>query len=182
MLVNPRNAAAGSLRQKDPAMTATPQAVVLGVPARRSGRRARVRRRTTTTLEYIGRLGLPVNPEVRMLDSVEAVVAALRALAGAPPRPRLRDRRRGDQGRRPRAARPAGFHVARAALGDRLQVPARGAHDVAARHPDLGRAHRTGDAVRRARAGVRRRVDGRRWRRSTTRTRWPSRTCAPATP
>ena len=27
------------------------------------------------TLEYIGRLGLPVNPEVKLLDSVEAVVA-----------------------------------------------------------------------------------------------------------
>jgi DNA ligase (NAD+) len=73
MLVNPRNAAAGSLRQKDPSMTARRKlsfwayqlGEVVGGPELTSHH---------ATLEYIGRLGLPVNPEVRMLDSVEAVV------------------------------------------------------------------------------------------------------------
>ncbi|HEX6658346.1 MAG TPA: NAD-dependent DNA ligase LigA, partial [Ilumatobacter sp.] len=74
MLVNPRNAAAGSLRQKDPSMTARRRlsfwayqlGEVVGAPEFDSHH---------ATLEYIGRLGLPVNPEVRQLDSVEAVVA-----------------------------------------------------------------------------------------------------------
>ena len=81
---------------------------------------------------------------------------------GAPPRPGLRDRRRGDQGRRPGPARRARRHLAGAAVGHRLQVPARGAHDPAARHHGLDRPHRPGHAVRPARAGLRRRLDGRR--------------------
>ena len=72
MLVNPRNAAAGSLRQKDPSMTARRRlsfwayqpGEVVGAPAFDSHH---------AMLEYIGRLGLPINPEVRLLDSVDAV-------------------------------------------------------------------------------------------------------------
>ncbi len=44
------------------------------------------------------------------------------------------------------------------------------------------RAHRPGDAVRVARAGRRRRGDGARWRRCTTRTRSGARACSSATP
>jgi DNA ligase (NAD+) len=73
MLVNPRNAAAGSLRQKDPAMTAKRRlsfwayqlGETVGMPELGSHHE---------TLEYIGRLGLPVNPELRLLESVEAVI------------------------------------------------------------------------------------------------------------
>jgi DNA ligase (NAD+) len=72
MLVNPRNAAAGSLRQKDPSMTARRRlsfwayqpGEVVGAPEFDSHH---------AMLEYIGRLGLPINPEVRLLDSVDAV-------------------------------------------------------------------------------------------------------------
>ena len=52
----------------------------------------------------------------------------------------------------------------------------------AQRHHGVDRPHRPGHAVRRARAGVRRRLDRRAWPRSTTRTRSRPRTCAPATP
>ena len=54
----------------------------------------------------------------------------------------------------------AGLHDQGAPVGHRLQVPARGAHHPAARHQGLDRPHRQGHAVRGARAGVRRRLDG----------------------
>ena len=114
--------------------------------------------------------------------TLDGGLRVLPALAGAPPRPRLRDRRRGREGRRPRPRGTARLHVQGAALGDRLQVPARGAHHAAARHPGVDRPHRQGHAVRRARAGVRRRLD-RRPRHAAQ--RGPGarrRTCAPATP
>ena len=71
-LVNPRNAAAGSLRQKDPAMTAKRRlsfwsyqlGQVVGGPEFASH---------IETLEFLRSLGLPVNPEVRTLDSIDAV-------------------------------------------------------------------------------------------------------------
>jgi DNA ligase (NAD+) len=71
-LVNPRNAAAGSLRQKDPAMTARRRLSfwayqlghVVGGPAVTAHHQ---------TLDLLRRLGFPVNPEIRQVDSIEAV-------------------------------------------------------------------------------------------------------------
>ncbi|MCU1453670.1 MAG: ligase [Acidimicrobiales bacterium] len=72
--VNPRNAAAGSLRQKDPAVTASRElsmwcyqlGEVEGGPAFTTH---------SETLAFLGGLGFPVNPEVRLLDTIEEVHA-----------------------------------------------------------------------------------------------------------
>ena len=142
--VNPRNSAAGSLRQKDPAVTAEPIAVVLELPTRRGGRRAGVHEPRRDAASSSASLGLPVNDHLTDARHDRRRGRALPALAGAPPRPRLRDRRDRHQARRPRPARSARRHVAGTALGDRLQVPARGTDDAPARHPGVGRPHRAG--------------------------------------
>jgi DNA ligase (NAD+) len=72
LFANPRNAAAGSLRQKDPRITAsrdlTFDAYQLGVqeggPALRSHHQ---------TLDWLRDLGLPVNGHIEQLDSLDAV-------------------------------------------------------------------------------------------------------------
>ncbi|MGZ4806271.1 MAG: NAD-dependent DNA ligase LigA [Ilumatobacteraceae bacterium] len=71
---NPRNAGAGSLRQKDPRVTATRElsfwcyqlGEVIGGPEFTSHHE---------TLAFLGALGFPVNPEIRVVDDVAGVFA-----------------------------------------------------------------------------------------------------------
>ena len=71
--VNPRNAGAGSLRQKDSAITAQRDlslwsyqlGEVVGGPEFTSHH---------STLEYLQKYGFPVNPEITMLDSIDDVL------------------------------------------------------------------------------------------------------------
>src|SRR3954462_3046518 len=72
MFANPRNAGAGSLRQKDPRITASRElsfwsyqlGEVVGGPDFTSHHE---------TLEFLGKLGFPVNPEVRVVDDLPGV-------------------------------------------------------------------------------------------------------------
>jgi DNA ligase (NAD+) len=71
--VNPRNAAAGALRQKDPRVTAQRE---LALWSYQLGRVEGGPSFAThhETLDWLGSLGFPVNPEVRRLSSPEAVL------------------------------------------------------------------------------------------------------------
>ena len=163
LFANPRNAAAGQPAPEGPAhhRVARP---------RRSSRTSSACRRAARALRVAPR-DARVAPRPRAArerptssssPTLDAVVPSSASRCSSSRHSlRLRDRRRGREGRRPRAARRAGLHEQGAAVGDRVQVPARGEDHPAARHHGEHRPHRAGHAVRAARAGVRRRLDGR---------------------
>jgi DNA ligase (NAD+) len=74
LFTNARNAAAGSLRQKDSSITATRDLALFtyAIGAMKGGPRLRSHEEL---LAWLGELGFPVNPEIRALDELEAVYA-----------------------------------------------------------------------------------------------------------
>ena len=134
------------------------------------------------TLAWLAELGFPVNPQIEAFDELDGVYAFCERDGGEPPLARLRDRRRRREGRRPRPARGDGRHVARAALGDRVQVPARGEDDAPQRHHGVASAAPAAPRRSRCSSPCSSAAPTSAWRRCTTRTTSRARTCAPATP
>ena len=94
---NPRNAAAGSLRQKDPKVDGVAAAAAVGALVRlRRGRRVRL----ALGVPRVGReAGLPVPPTDRVRRRPDGVVAYTASAGRRPAHRRLGDRRRRHQGR-----------------------------------------------------------------------------------
>ena len=102
-----------------------------GVPAVRWRVRPDLPSATRRPLDY---LASPGSRSIRSagVGHARRGLAPLPALGAPPTRPRVRDRRRGREGRLGRAQERLGF-TSGSPLGDRLQVPPRGADHVCAR-------------------------------------------------
>ena len=136
------------------------------------------------TLDCLRELGLPGQPRDHARSpTLDEVYALLPALAGAPPRPRLRDRRRGGEGRRPRAARASSAPRRKAprwAIAYKFPPEERTTKLLG--HHGVDRPHRAGHARSPCSSRCSSAAPPSAWPRCTTRTRCRPRTCAPATP
>ena len=175
---NPRNSAAGSLRQKDPRITASRalDAIIHGIgrvegsdgsdisgSAAGPGEEGHLEGAPDTQSGWYERLrgwGLPVSGLYQVVPDMDGVREYIAHYAEHRHDPAVRDRRRGGEGGPDRAAAPARLDQPGAPVGHRLQVPAGGGHHQAARHQGERRAHRPGHPVRRDGAGQGERVDG----------------------
>ena len=148
---NPRNAAAGSLRQKNSAITADrPLAVWVYGTGAREGLELETQ---SEMLAWLREHGFRTNPHAERLESIEEVARALRGVGDAARRARLRDRRDRDQGRLARPAAAARGAAPAAAVGARVQVGTGDRPDEAAQDRDPRRPHRRAQPLGDARAG-----------------------------
>ena len=133
LFASPRNSAAGSVRQKDPRVTASRPLDAFWYQLGwidDAKWKAPASHHEAMAVDGVDRVqGESAHPAVRVArggDRVLRVVGGAAGLAG------LRDRRDRDQGRRPGAAAADGGGGAGAAVGDRVQVSADAGDDVAA--------------------------------------------------
>ena len=125
IFANPRNSAAGSLRQKDPKITASRP---LGFFAYPWGEMSEMPADTQTgMIKWFEHCGFDTNPLTKTCHTVDELLAFHRNDRGAPRQARLRHRRRRLQGRSDRLAGAARLRLAQPPLGDRAQVPGRAA-------------------------------------------------------
>ena len=158
LYVNPRNTAAGSLRQLDPSITASRP---LGFFAYAWGEMSEMPADTQSgMIKWFAACGFKTNPLTKMCRSVEALLEFHREIEAQRASARLRHRRRRLQGRPPRLAGAARLRVAQSALGDRAQISGREGDHRRQGHRDPGRPHRRAHAGRQARAGHGRRRRG----------------------
>ena len=172
---NPRNTAAGSLRQKDPRITASRHLrLICHGLGKRSGFDPQ---RQSEAYAALRAWGLPVSERTVVLHGVGR--GAEHVAYWGEHRHDIEHEIDGVVVKVDEVAlqRRLGVHVARTALGDRLQVPAGGGHHEASRHPGERRPHRAGHPVRRSWSRSRCRARRSRWRPCTTRTRCAARAC-----
>ena len=137
-LANPRNAAAGSIRQKDAKETAKRP---LKMFVHGFGVRDRTRGcHPVRGLCADGLLGAAGFPVLQGRGHPGRGARVHRGKRRSPPRPAPRDRWHRGEGRRVRDPAQPGLHQPRPALGRGLQVPARRGQHQADRHPGAGRA------------------------------------------
>ena len=149
-------------RQPAPARSAHHRQALadLSSTASARSRAGRCRRGTARCSRHCATSGLRTCPEVDVVAGRGGLPRLLRTDRQPARHARVRDRRRRLQGRPPRLAARPRVRLARAALGDRAQVPGAGGDDRAAGHRVPGRPHRRAHAGRATRAGVRRRRHG----------------------
>ena len=179
LYANPRNSGAGSLRQKDPAVTASRLLSAWTYQLLEEGDGSLATQ--SGALDRLAALGLPGQPGPRGRPRHRGRHRLHRALARGAPRAAVRDRRRRRQGRPVRPAGAARHGQPGAALGDRLQVPAGAGRDRRRGHRPVRRADRDADAGRPPRPRSRSPARPSPGRRSTTSTRSAARTSASAT-
>ena len=131
VFANPRNSAAGSLRQLDSAITASRRLRFFAYSWGEA--EPPVEGSYSGFLDLLRGYGFRVNPLTEQVDGRGGAARLPRQARGAAVRAALRDRRRRDQGRPARLPAPARLRRPRAALGDRLQVRGRAGRDRGAR-------------------------------------------------
>ena len=139
LFANPRNAAAGSVRQLDPSVTAGRRlnmiAYGVGVTEGISfGWHVQA-------LRWLERAGFRVEPGVGIAAWNRACVGVWPRVAGAASHSGLWHRRRGGEGEFDPTPGGTGASVAQPAVGDCVQVAGGRRDDGSARHPHLRRAH-----------------------------------------